>query len=310
MRSTMRTWSAVAVSCGLFSVSRAAFADVPSVPMRDAPPASPSGTLPPCVNVEVGGIPARLDFTHKIAPTEPTAEYRSYQGATAFTELGFRPPRSPWTGMHVERKFSFEGATWWRFGYWAPGESAPPLMTLVSQHATELGFSPGEKPTLVGDRVYKTYANGAISVGYLRGVEANTPDGCAANLSCGSMKLHHGTGFYSALPGPGDGLGDPPRLGGREALAIVHDINPYLAFLPIDDTGPPRAARLVVVSTRVLASALAWEVRYTYLCGEDKEWKRPKVRRMRAYAYVDARSGAVVYGQDPRRLGGSAEFPE
>jgi len=95
---------------------------------------------------------------------------------------------------------------------------------------------------------------------------------------CGSMKPRHGTGFYSTLPGPGDGLGD--RAWGVAALAIMHDINPYLAFIPIDDTGPPRAARLVVVSTKVLASVLAWEVRHTYMCGETKEWKSPKLRRL------------------------------
>ena len=82
----------------------------------------------------------------------------------------------------------------------------------------------------------------------------------------------------------------------------------HRAWLHIDDTGPQRAARLVVVSTRTQASSLAWEVRYAFSCVETRANRRgPKIRRNLAYAHVDARSGALVFGRDPLRLGGAVD---
>lgn len=294
-----------------FSVpALASAAPLPAVSMRDAPSALPSFTYPSCEKVEEAGLPSRSDFTRAASPAEPAPASSEHWSATDIRDILVKRSRDfPQKGLHVERKTGTNATTWWRFGYWTYGETAPSLLDMTAQYRTELGFSSGETAVLVGDRVYKSYPNGAVSVGYLRRVPVREPDPCPPQLGCCfSVKPSRGPGFMSTLPGPGDALGDAPAVNEREALATVHDMNPYVAFVPIDDTGPQRAARLVVVSTRTQASSLAWEVRYGFSCIETRANRRgPKIRRNVAYAYVDARSGALVFGRDPLRLGGAVD---
>ena len=305
----------LAASLVLSSIPCVAYAAIPhTVSLSEAPRAAPSFTYPSCSNVDLGGLPPRRDFTLTVPPVPPEAGFSANESNSGlFNDLLVRGPRSwekPQQGLHVERLQGPYGApTWWRFGYWAYGESAPLPMALATQYRTELGFSLGESPVLVGNRVYKSYPNGAVSIGSLRRVEQREPQVCPEILSCcGSIKPSRGPGFTSTLPGPGDSLGDPPNLSGRDALATVHDMNPYVTFVPIDETGPKLAARLVVVSTRLLTSSLAWEVRYAFSCIQAQEGSKGlRVRRKVAYAYVDARSGALVFARDELRWGGAID---
>lgn len=120
-----------------------------------------------------------------------------------------------------------------------------------------------------------------------------------------------GPGFDSTLPAPGDTLGDPPDLTGPEALTRFHDMNPYLTIESLANTGPRLAARLVVVSTRTMASRLAWELRYSFPCWDTGLGaKEPTESRDTTFAYVDARSGILIFGRDSERQGGtSPEVP-
>ena len=82
-------------------------------------------------------------------------------------------------------------------------------------------------------------------------------------------------------------------------------MNPYVSFEPLDEDNPSVFARLVVVSTRTLASRLAWEVRYSFACADAGAGGESKGVREKAYAYVDARSGVLVIGRDAARSGGA-----
>ena len=298
-------WAVSFVLATLPSVASAALS--PPVSLADAPRATPSSKRPLCSNVRLGGLPPRLDFTRAVPPVPEDPEF--FRTTSPFINHFIRRARGPQHGLHVEQLQGPDGEpTWWAFGYWGYGETVPLPMALATQYRTELGFSPGESPVLIGNRVYKSYPNGAISVGSLRRVEQLEPTECPPTLSCCGGKPSRGPGFFSTLPGPGVALGDPPKLSGRDALATVHDMNPYVTFIALDETGPNLAARLVVVSTPILTSSLAWEVHYAFSCSdEEEEGKKPAIHREHAYAYVDARSGALLFARDVHRMGGMDE---
>lgn len=211
-----------------------------------------------------------------------------------------REPSEAFVGRHdlkgMLARSNADGFTWWTR---AVGNALPrSLLTFARQNRKSLGFGLGEEPILVDGRVYKRFANGAVSLGAIVAIPAQPERGCFVDT--------HEAGFFSTLPGPGERLGEPPDLDGSEALARVHDMNPYVTFEPLDDEDKSRVfARLVVVSTRTLASRLAWEVRYSFACTDAGSGGESKMLREKAYAYVDARSGVLVIGRDPARSGGS-----
>ncbi len=293
----------------------------PTVPLAAAPPPDAPRGFPVCHGGSTRGLPLRADFERAHVPFQAEALRAATleREAASFRKLESRP-YSEWPNVKefsgpldrrtVITRSDGEGHSWWAHMYARPGRIlAPSLLTFIVQYRSMLGFGPGETPLVLGQRIHKQYPNGARSVGYLV-AKAPITDRYFAN-GCFSDNRSRGPGFDSTLPAPGDALGDPPDLTGPEALARFHDMNPYLTIESLDQTGPRLATRLVVVSTRTMASRLAWEIRYSYPCWDTGLGaKEPKQSRDTTFAYIDARSGVLVFGRDSERQGGtSPEVP-
>ena len=198
------------------------------------------------------------------------------------------------------------------------------LLAFVDKNRALLGFGPGERAVRIGNRIYKSYANGARSAGYVSTIEEPRPRpppthplvlsgiGSVALVvrspGCGQLS----GGFRNTLPPFDADLAAPPGIDGHEGLQVFHDLNPYLEVEPVDGAkGPRYATRLVATVTRTLEARLAWDVRYSYSCWNVDYAKRPPIlERHMDHAYIDARSGALVYGRKPRCLDASGASPE
>jgi hypothetical protein len=286
------------------TLSSSAFGADAVVPLSSAPKAEASGGYPICQSYEVRGLPTRVAFEEK---------ERDFQRAAIVSAVHFRnQPRvnelRPYLGSYQRFNpvdplrlsygvyWSSDHSYWKSIHYWMSYK--PNVAQFVATYRTETGFRDGETPIVVGNRAYRRYPNGAISLGYLEGRGADVWGGCFGGGG-------HTPGYTNDLPAPGERLGDPPDISGEGALAIVHDMNPYLTFVALAEPGKQLAARLVVLSTYTDAPRLAWEARYSFACWNTGHGDVvPKLSSDSAYVYVDARNGSLVFGRDTARKGG------
>jgi len=248
------------------------------------------------------GLPDRAGFeeaTPRFRPRPAGPSHRELSGlreALSIREVDGLAIPYFYTQRLPDGRLFFSGA---RFR----GHSVPPLREFVTRFRTELGFRDGDWPEFVGRRVFRRYANGAISLRYLSGQYPELP----YELPDDGRPVES---YSSLLPPPADGLSAPPDLTGEQALATVHDMNPYLTFIPLEEPGRSLAARLVVVSGVDWDPRLAWEVRYRFSCWESGVGKeKPYLVEDSAYAYVDARAGSLVFGRDTTRGGAMLNGP-
>ncbi|MBK8212937.1 MAG: hypothetical protein IPK71_04240 [Myxococcales bacterium] len=284
----------------------------PRIAFAEAPKAERSPGFPACGSSDVVGLPNRTAFEREEPPFLPPGPRHESP-----PEYPVRPPYSALrTKKAFYEHFPFglatayvgelpDGRLYWT-GAKVGNPPVLPLLAFVQKFRVELGFRDGDWPELVGKkRVFRRYANGAISLRYFGAQHPELP------YEAKDDKDEGFDGYYGGrLPVPADGLAAPPDLTGNQALAIIHDMNPYLELLPLEEPGSPIAARLVVVSGIDWDPHLAWEVRYKYPCWEPGVGKeRPYLVSDSAYAYVDARSGALVFGRDETRGGVALSGP-
>jgi hypothetical protein len=285
-----------------------ALAASPTVPLFSAPKAEPSRGYPVCRSSQVRGLPSRAAFEtdqplfqmqailsaqdHLEEPKPDKGVERLYRN---FQVDDFSPvwlPHIVYGGAFADGRKLWEIITY-------QGTTAPSLTEFVARFRTELGFRDGDWPVRIGNRVYRQYANGARSLGYVHAVGSEHFGGTCFGGG------GHGPGFYSNLPATEDGLSAPPDITGSEALAIVHDMNPYLRFLAVEEPGQSLSARLLVLRTHTREPRLAWEARYSFSCWNTGHGDIvPKLSSDSAYVYVDARNGSLVFGRDTERKGG------
>ncbi len=281
----------------------AAWAAVPStVPFAAAPKAEISRGFPTCDSSDKG-LPSRAGFENAAPSFRRDTAGESYRTFAKLSERGrVEPSHEPLGMTFLATKELSDGRVFWYLAKFR-NNPVPPLRTFVATFRTELGFRDGDWPEFVGKRVFRRYANGAISLRYLGAQYPELP----YEEKGGSERVDS---YLSLLPPPADGLASPPDLTGEQALATVHDMNPYLELLPLEELGRPLAARLVVVSGVDWDPRLAWEVRYRFSCWESGEGKeKPYLVEDSAYAYVDARAGSLVFGRDTTRGGAMLHGP-
>ena len=292
MRSRFAVAIGLASSLSFVSVS-AWSATPPTVPFSAAPASERSRGFPVCASADVRGLPNRAAF-ERDAPLHLSPEPLPNRTKASMSQYGseYSAVRNvPIRLNHAAFGLTFlnarelpDGRLVWYIAV-NRGDSPLPLRAFVARFRTELGFRDGDWPELVGNRFFRRYANGAIS---LRHFGDQQPESVHEEPRPRTPSL----GYSGLLPAPADGLAAPPDLTGTEALAIVHDMNPYLDFIPLEGPGPSLAARLVVVSGVDWDPRLAWEVRYRFACWEAGIGaERPFLLEDSAYAYVDARAG-------------------
>lgn len=298
----------------------------PTLPMSAAPPAARARSFPVCSGLGDHGLPLRAAFEKERVEFQSEIIAASFENGIAETFLKHE-------SLTVVRKYGVmgreavgqhEGAallignpkqTWWAASYgWGDQAWKGDLLAFVDKNRALLGFGPGERAVRIGNRIYKSYANGARSAGYVATIEEPRPRpppkhplvlsgiGSVALVvrspGCGQLS----GGFRNTLPPFDADLAAPPGIDGHEGLQVFHDLNPYLEVEPVDGAkGPRYATRLVATVTRTLEARLAWDVRYSYSCWNVDYAKRPPIlERHMDHAYIDARSGALVYGRKPR----------
>lgn len=267
----------------------------PTVPFAAAPKAERSRGYPTCASSD-NGLPGRGGFEEATPPVRIPRRGATYS-PLAVPKDG--PHARPSDGLAIPFVFPKVLADGRSFLYIANFRlvEAPSLRTFVTTFRTELGFRDGDWPEIVGNRAFRRYANGAISLRYIGTQYPELPHEDKADQRGKSV-------FLGLLPVPADGLSAPPDLTGQQALATVHDMNPYLELIPLEEPGRSLAARLVVVSGADWDPRLAWEVHYRFSCWEAADDMQPaRVVQDSAYAYVDARAGSLVFGRDTTRGG-------
>ena len=190
----------VTVFALLSSVARAAIP--PTVPLWKAPKAARPRGYPVCHSSQVRGLPSRAAFE----TDDPAFQMQAILSAqdernkllpdgvwaSVFTPADFGPDVPRWVPRNVTGKWLDAQRFFWRFVTYHHRPIS--LSELVSTFRTELGFRDGDTPVQVGNRVYRRYANGAMSLGDVRAMPAeHFGTGCFTSGG-------HGPGFSSTLP--------------------------------------------------------------------------------------------------------------
>lgn len=285
----------VALGFTTFITATGSAAIPPAVPFAAAPKAERSRGYPTCASSD-NGLPGRGGFEEATPPARIPRRTAPHSALVVPKDGRYARPSDGLAIPFVFPKVLADGRSFLYIANFRAVE-APSLRRFVTTFRTELGFRDGDWPEIVGNRAFRRYANGAISLRYIGTQYPELPH--EDKTSGGATSV-----FLGLLPVPADGLSAPPDLTGQQALATVHDMNPYLELIPLDEPGRSLAARLVVVSGADWDPRLAWEVRYRYSCWEAGDEKEPpRLVADSAYAYVDARAGSLVFGRDTTRGG-------
>ena len=156
-----------------------ALAASPTEPLFSAPKAEPSRGYPVCRSSQVRGLPSRAAFEmdqplFQLQAILSAQDYREEPKPDKRVDWLYKDvhavePRPVWVPYLVYGGAFADGRKLWEIITYR-GTAAPSLTEFVARFRAELGFRDGDWPVRVGNRVYRHYANGARSLGYVHAV--------------------------------------------------------------------------------------------------------------------------------------------